>query len=314
MNPSGDRLAAAVDEATDSPGFGARLEAWRARVELALAARLPGAEVVPARLHEAMRYSVLGGGKRIRAALVYATGAALGLGEEEVEGAACAIELVHAYSLVHDDLPAMDDDDLRRGRPTCHKAFDEATAILVGDALQPLAFELLARDPSLPASPAIRVRLIGLLAEASGSFGMAGGQAIDLAVQGKHLDIADVEDLHSRKTGALIRASVLMAAECAPALEPRLRSALTRFAAAIGLAFQIQDDLLDVLGDPAELGKPTGADRERAQPTHPAVIGIAASKARVEGLHHDALEALQPFGERAEPLRALADWLLSRQY
>ncbi len=298
----------------DDEDFGAQLESWQRHVERALAARLPGADVVPNRLHEAMRYSVLGGGKRIRAALVFATARTLGLREDEVEAAACAIEIVHAYSLVHDDLPAMDDDDLRRGRPTCHKAFDEATAILVGDALQPLAFLLLARDPSLPSSPAIRLRLIGLLAEASGSFGMAGGQAIDLAVQGQRLEIAEVEDLHARKTGALIRASVLMGAECVPALEPRLYGALARYAAAIGLAFQIQDDLLDVLGDPEKLGKPTGADRERSQPTHPAIIGIPASEERVALLHGEACEVLAPFGAQAAPLRALADWLLTRRY
>jgi farnesyl diphosphate synthase len=318
VNNVADRQVREPDEAADATpdveSFGTQLESWRLRMEHALAERLPGPDVVPARLHEAMRYSVLGGGKRIRAALVFATGRTLGLREEEVEAAACAIEIVHAYSLVHDDLPAMDDDDLRRGRPTCHKAYDEATAILVGDALQPLAYHVLARDPSLPASPAVRLRLIDLLADASGSFGMAGGQAIDLAVQGKRLDITEVEDLHARKTGALIRASVLMGAECAPALEPLLYAALARFAVAIGLAFQIQDDLLDVLGDPETLGKPTGADRERNQPTHPAVIGIAASKDRVQLLHREALDALLPFGESAAPLRALADWLLARHY
>jgi geranylgeranyl pyrophosphate synthase len=270
--------------------------------------------VVPTRLHEAMRYCVLGGGKRVRPALLFATACTLGLDEDEVEAAACAIELVHVYSLVHDDLPAMDDDDLRRGRPTCHKAFDEATAILVGDALQPLAFQLLARDRALPPAPAIRLRLIDLLAQATGTFGMAGGQAIDLAVQGLHLDISQVEDMHARKTGAMIRVSVLMAAACAPSLEAHLYAALSRFAAAIGLAFQIQDDLLDVIGDASTLGKATGADRERAKPTHPAVIGIAASQERVRLLHSQALDALAPFGDRAAPLRSLADWLLSRRY
>src|ERR1700753_896090 len=191
-------------------------------MERALAARLPDAGVVPGRLHEAMRYSVLGGGKRIRPALVFATAHALGLAEDEVEAAACAIELIHVYSLVHDDLPAMDDDDLRRGRPTCHKAFDEATAVLVGDALQTLAFHVLAKDSALPASAAVRLKLVELLADASGSFGMAGGQAIDLSVQGKQLNLAEVEEMHSRKTGALIRVSVMMAAACAEALEPRL--------------------------------------------------------------------------------------------
>jgi geranylgeranyl pyrophosphate synthase len=283
-------------------------------MERALAARLPQANMVPTRLHEAMRYSVLGGGKRIRPALLFATARTLGLTEDDVEAAACAIELVHVYSLVHDDLPSMDDDDLRRGRPTCHKAFDEATALLVGDALQPLAFQLLARDPALPAAPAIRLRLIALLSEAIGTLGMTGGQAIDMSVQGQRLDIVQVEEMHARKTGAVIRASVLMAAECVPALEAERYTGLARFAAAIGLAFQIQDDLLDVIGDAAALGKATGADRERAKPTHPAVIGIPASQQRVRLLHGQAMDALMPFGERAAPLRSLADWLLSRHY
>jgi farnesyl diphosphate synthase len=294
--------------------FGEQLEAWRLRMEEALAARLPPATAAPTRLHEAMRYSVLGGGKRIRPALLFATAQTLGLSEDDVEAAACAIELIHVYSLVHDDLPAMDDDDLRRGRPTCHKAFDEATAVLVGDALQPLAFQLLVRDPALPDSAAIRLRLVDLLCEASGTFGMAGGQAIDLAAQGQQPTIEQVEDMHARKTGAVIRASVLMAAECVPELEPRLYGALNQFAIAIGLAFQIQDDLLDVLGDVSTLGKATGADRERDKPTHPALIGIAASQERVHRLHNDALDALDLFGERALPLRSLANWLLARRY
>ena len=297
-----------------SDSFGAQLAAWQARMERALDARLPPSDVVPTRLHAAMRYSVLGGGKRVRPALLFATARTLGLTEHEVEAAACAIELVHVYSLVHDDLPAMDNDDLRRGRPTCHKAYDEATAILVGDGLQPLAFELLARDAALPRDPSIRLRLIGLLAEASGSLGMAGGQAIDLAVQGQQLDIKEVEDMHSRKTGALIRASVMMAAACAPELPGAKHRALAEFAAAIGLAFQIQDDLLDVLGDASTLGKPTRADQERAKPTHPAIIGIAASQQRVERLHRQAFDALEPFGTSAEPLRLLANWLLARRY
>jgi geranylgeranyl pyrophosphate synthase len=311
VNDAADRVqevSASADE------FGAQLETWRLRMEQALTARLPDPSTVPARLHEAMRYSVLGGGKRIRPALLFATARTLGLSEDEVEAAACAIELVHVYSLVHDDLPAMDDDDMRRGRPTCHKAYDEATALLVGDALQPLAFQLLASDKALPASPVIRLRLIDMLAQAIGTFGMAGGQAIDLAVQGMRLDIGQVEDMHARKTGAVIRASVLMAAECAPTLDTHLYAALNRFAAAVGLAFQIQDDLLDVTGDALTLGKATGADSERAKPTHPAVIGIPASQQRVRLLHSQAISALSPFGNRAEVLRSLAHWLLSRQY
>jgi geranylgeranyl pyrophosphate synthase len=308
------RVSTAAAQAGEAEAFRRQLSAWQSRMETALDKRLPGPEEKPQRLHQAMRYSVLGGGKRIRPALLFATAQTLGLTEDQVEAAACAIELIHVYSLVHDDLPAMDDDDLRRGRPTCHKAYDEATAILVGDALQPLAFELLARDPALPPAPAVRLRLIDMLSEASGTFGMAGGQAIDLEAQGKQLGITEVEDMHARKTGAVIRASVLMAAECAPDLPPSSYAALKRFAVAIGLAFQIQDDLLDLLGDVSTLGKPTGADREHAKPTHPTVIGIPASQERVQSLHEEALDALAPFGERAAPLRALANWLLARRY
>jgi geranylgeranyl pyrophosphate synthase len=315
MNAAADGAVRATQE-TSSPrdAFRAQLESWQARMESALASRLPGPEVVPSRLHEAMRYSVLGGGKRIRPALVFAAARAVGRSEDEVEGAACAVELIHVYSLVHDDLPAMDDDDLRRGRPTVHKAYDEATGVLVGDALQTLAFHVLSKDPSLPSSPATRLKLVELLADATGSFGMAGGQAIDLEAQGRRLNLAQVEEMHSRKTGALIRVSVMMAAACASSLDSRLHEALAGFAAPIGLAFQIQDDLLDVLGDVTTLGKATGADSERSKPTHPAIIGIEASQERVRLLHAQALESLAPLGARADLLRSLADWLLARHY
>jgi geranylgeranyl pyrophosphate synthase len=314
VNESADCRVLEQDESEGIVAFGVQLECWRVRMEHALAARLPQPHVLPARLHEAMRYSVLGGGKRIRPALLFAAARAVGLSEDDVEAAACAIELVHVYSLVHDDLPAMDNDDLRRGRPTCHRAYDEATALLVGDALQPLAFQLLASDPKLPASPAIRLRLIDMLAQAIGTFGMAGGQAIDLAAQGTRPDIGEVEDMHARKTGAVIRASVLMAAECSVPLSAELYAALNCFATAVGLAFQIQDDLLDVTGDVSTLGKATGADSERAKPTHPAIIGIPASQQRVRHLHAQAINALTPFGDRAESLRSLAHWLLSRRH
>ncbi len=293
--------------------FASQLEAWRARMEGALAARLPRTDQTPERLHAAMRYSVLGGGKRVRPILLLATARALGLAEDQVEAAACALELVHVYSLVHDDLPSMDDDDLRRGRPTCHKAYDEATALLVGDALQSLAFELLARDAALPPDPAIRVRLVELLARAIGSLGMAGGQAIDLEAEGRKLAIGQVEEMHSLKTGALIRASVMMGAACSPALEPRLEQALAGFAAPIGLAFQIQDDLLDVLSDTATLGKVAGADRERGKPTYPAILGVGASQEQVRRLHSQAMESLAPFGAGADALRGVTDWLLARR-
>lgn len=303
-----------MGDSSKREAFRAQLESWQARMERALAARIPDTAVIPARLHEAMRYSVLGGGKRIRPALVFAAAHAVGLTEDQVEAAACAIEFIHVYSLVHDDLPAMDDDDLRRGRPTCHKAYDEATAVLVGDALQTLAFHVLTRDPALPAAPAVRLKLVELLAEASGSRGMAGGQAIDLAVWGQKLNMQQVEDLHALKTGALIRASVMMGAACQPALEPHMQQALLGFVNPIGLAFQIQDDLLDLLSDVSTLGKATNADSERDKPTHPAIIGIEASQERVRLLHEQALNSLSPFGARAELLRSLADWLLARRY
>ena len=301
-------------EARANQSFGELLKGWQSHMEQALAARLPPADSVPARLHQAMHYSVLGGGKRIRPALVFATARTLGLSDVQVEAIACAIEFVHVYSLVHDDLPAMDNDDLRRGRPTCHKAFDEATAILTGDALQSLAFQVLAFDPTLTAAPAMRLQLIALLGAASGTSGMAGGQAIDLAAQGQRLDIGQVEDMHARKTGALIRASVMMPATCLPGLDRRLYDALAGFVAPIGLAFQIQDDLLDVLGDAVTLGKAAGADSERAKPTHPAVLGVPASQERVRLLHEQALASLTPFAERADALRAIAAWLLARSY
>jgi farnesyl diphosphate synthase len=236
----------------------------------------------------------------------------LGIPESRLDAAACAIEIIHAYSLVHDDLPAMDDDDLRRGRPTCHKAFDEATAILVGDALQVLAFQILARDTHLP-DPAVRLQLIDILATESGTSGMAGGQALDLAAEGKLLSLAEVEHMHACKTGALIRASVMMAAACEPQLAATLSSALRRYATAIGLAFQIQDDLLDIEGDPSLMGKATGADRAHQKPTYPAISGIEAAKERVMILHTQALAELNPLGESAAPLRAVSDWLVFRR-
>jgi len=290
------------------------LHHWQNDIEAALAARLPSVEQFPTRLHEAMRYSVLGGGKRIRPALVYATAAALGIPEEVVTGAACAVEIIHAYSLIHDDLPAMDDDDLRRGRPSCHKAFDEATAILAGDALQVLAFQVLAIDKELPPDPAVRLKLIELLAKASGTFGMAGGQALDLAAEGQTLDLAAVTEIHARKTGALISACVLMAAACKSGLPDNDLAALTRYAQCVGLAFQIQDDLLDIEGDATLLGKATGADRIHHKPTYPAVAGIAESHTKVRELLSKALVAIEGFGPRGELLQALANWLVWRKF
>lgn len=294
--------------------FGDLLGRWQLRIEEQLALRLPNIDTQPERLHRALRYSVLEGGKRVRPALVYATAGTLGLDESSVDGAACAVELIHAYSLVHDDLPAMDDDDLRRGRPTCHKAFDEATAILVGDALQVLAFETLASGPGVPHDPATRLKLVHCLAVASGTNGMAGGQALDLAANGQRLSIREVEEMHARKTGALIHASVMMAALCAGALDEERQQALDRYAIDIGLAFQIQDDLLDIEGDATILGKATGADSAHQKPTYPAVAGIEAARAHMHELHARALAALRIFGAQAAPLASLSDWLVLRKY
>jgi farnesyl diphosphate synthase len=288
------------------------LERWRLRVERELDAWLPAATAVPERLHAAQRYSVLGPGKRIRPGLVYATAETLGLPLEQVDAAACAVELIHCYSLVHDDLPAMDDDDLRRGRPTCHKQFDEATAILAGDSLQVLAFHLLAAHPGLPADPAVRVKIIDRLAVASGTAGMAGGQALDLAAEGGSLTLADLERLHALKTGALIRASVLMAAHCRPELGPAALNSLGVFGDCVGLAFQIQDDILDIEGDVQVIGKPPGSDEARGMPTYPAIAGLESARARVTELHAEASRQLATHGWQASPLADLSHWLLTR--
>ncbi|MDY6812485.1 MAG: farnesyl diphosphate synthase [Pseudomonadota bacterium] len=289
------------------------LARYRERVDAALEQALPGAATRPARLHAAMRYAVLGGGKRIRPALCYAAAEALQVPLAAVDPAAMALELIHAYSLVHDDLPAMDDDDLRRGQPTCHRAFDEATAILAGDALQALALELLAApQPHFPAEA--QLRMVQLLTCACGSQGMAGGQALDLAAEGtppEHMPLTALETVHRLKTGALIQASVRLPAELAGAAA---RQHLGDFGELLGLAFQIQDDILDVAGDTAVLGKRAGMDLAHRKATYPAVCGLAAAEARVAALHEQALAALTPFGAHADALRALCGWLLERRH
>ena len=291
-----------------------RLEELGARVAAALERWLPDGDASPERLHEAMRYAVLGGGKRIRPVLVYLTGEALGVPADRLDGPAAAVELIHAYSLVHDDLPAMDDDDLRRGRPTCHKAFDEATAVLAGDALQVLAFEILARDPAMTPDPARRLEIIGILARASGTAGMAGGQAIDLAAEGRPLTLEALERMHRLKTGALIHASVMMAAASADGLPAGWQAALDAFGEAIGLAFQIQDDILDVEGETALLGKRAGADEARHKPTYPSVAGMQAAKRRLGELHQAAITALAPLGPDGAALARLSEWLTERRH
>jgi geranylgeranyl diphosphate synthase, type II len=291
----------------------ARLRGYQSRVRAVLDAVLPAADVIPQRLHAAQRYAVLSGGKRLRPLLVYCTGEALGLDANALDAPAAAVELIHAYSLVHDDLPAMDDDDLRRGQPTTHRAFDEATAILVGDALQVLAFSLLARDRSAGVSLDARLKMIQILADASGTVGMAGGQALDLAAVGRNLDLPELETMHRLKTGALIRASVLLAAACSPTMTTAEWEALDGYSQDIGLAFQIQDDILDVEGSTEDLGKTIGADAARAKPTYPSILGLEAAKTRARELQRRAGERLALFGGRAQVLTWLASYVVDRR-
>ena len=293
-------------------GFIAAAASLRERVEHALEARLPGADVTPTRLHDAMRYACLGGGKRVRALLVYAAGNAAGAPLEALDAPACAVELVHAYSLVHDDLPAMDDDDLRRGKPTCHRAYDEATALLAGDALQTLAFDVLCDPRDAAPRAARRVEMVHTLARAAGSVGMAGGQVIDLAAVGRTLTLEELETMHRLKTGALIRASVHLGALASPSAQPRELDVLARYAGCIGLAFQIRDDILDVEASTEVLGKQQGADAALGKPTYTSLLGLQAAKARVAQLHRDALASLQGFDANADLLRGLADFIVDR--
>jgi farnesyl diphosphate synthase len=271
---------------------------------------LPPAERAPRRLHEAMRYAVLNGGKRIRPLLIYATGECLAVETRRLDAPAVAIELIHAFSLVHDDLPAMDDDDLRRGMPTVHRQYDEATAILAADALQPLAFTVLSSASTL--SDREIVQITSVVGEACGSLGMTGGQAIDLASEGRSLSEQDLRQMHSLKTGALIRASVMSAACLANGLATEHKTALLEFAESLGLAFQIRDDILDVEGHTEVIGKRTGADRKKMKATWPALFGMAASRARCAELLDTGLGHLNAFGESAEPLRWLARFIVDR--
>jgi geranylgeranyl diphosphate synthase, type II len=292
--------------------FAARMAAYQERIEQVLDECLALPDPGTARLREAMRYSALGGGKRLRPLLVYLTGESLGAPLGTLDAPAAAVELIHVYSLVHDDLPAMDDDDLRRGRPTCHRAYDEATAILVGDALQALAFAVLAHDADAPALQAERLAMVRILARASGTGGMAGGQAIDLVSVGCTLGIEALENMHARKTGALIQGSVLLGAVAAGITAGAEFTALERFGADIGLAFQIQDDILDVAGNAQLLGKRTGADAARRKPTYPSTAGLDGARARAAQLRDLALASLAPLGARGTALAELAHYVVSR--
>ncbi|MDH3525981.1 MAG: (2E,6E)-farnesyl diphosphate synthase [Gammaproteobacteria bacterium] len=283
----------------------------QARLETSLSHWLPPAETHPAALHAAMRYAVLGGGKRIRPTLVYASGQAVGSDWEQLDAPACAVEFIHAYSLVHDDLPAMDDDDLRRGKPSCHKAFGEAEAILAGDALQTLGFYVLTHDKSACDS-VTRLRMIEAIALAAGSRGMVGGQMIDLAAAGRQLDIAELEDMHIHKTGALIRASVVLGALTRPGLAAETLERLDHYAKCIGLAFQIRDDILDVEGETDILGKRSGADLSLHKSTYAALIGLDDAKQRAKELHEEAMDSLSGLDGKADPLRWISLYIIER--
>jgi farnesyl diphosphate synthase len=287
------------------------LSSYRARANRALEACMPAAERAPAPLHEAMRYAVLDGGKRVRATLVYATGEAVGADAALLDAPACAVELIHAYSLVHDDLPAMDDDDLRRGKPTCHRAFGEANALLAGDALQTLAFEVLAEGGSKAQRG---MEMMATLARASGSLGMAGGQAIDLAAVGRELSLDELENMHRRKTGALIRASVRLGALCGDDVDAGRLAQLDAYAACIGLAFQVRDDILDVEADTETLGKTQGADIALDKPTYPSLLGLEAAKRKADELHERAIAELAAFDVRADALRGLSAFIVNRPH
>jgi farnesyl diphosphate synthase len=277
------------------------------RTEAALADALPSPELEPKRLHEAMRYVALGGGKRVRPMLAFAAGEAVGADNALTLAAACAVELIHVYSLTHDDLPCMDDDDLRRGKPTCHVQYDEATALLVGDALQSAAFEVLAEAGAT-------AEALGLLAKASGSRGMCGGQAVDLESTGKQLDLAELEFMHIHKTGALIRAAVLLGALSGNSLADEQRAALEHYAKCVGLAFQVMDDVLDAEADTATLGKTAGKDAAQGKATYLTLMSVKEARDYAQELVDEALSAIEPFGEPGRRLGEIARFIIERQY
>ncbi len=293
-----------------SASFAARIPAYMKRISGCLEGALPAANIQPVRLHQAMRYAVLNGGKRIRPLLVYASGECLGVSPDKLDAAATAIELIHAFSLVHDDLPAMDDDDLRRGLPTVHKKFDEATAILAADALQPVAFEIVAESQSISGEQS--VLLVRRIAAACGSLGMTGGQSIDLAAEGGHLSKDELENMYSMKTGALIHASVMSACDLCDSLSPEQRDAMDTFGHAIGPAFQIRDDILDVEGETHVIGKTAGSDERLKKATWPALYGIESARKRCDELLSEGQRSLDIFGQDADSLHWLADYIVKR--
>ena len=295
-----------------APDFQAWSRETATRVEAALTELLPASRIAPTRLHDAMRYSTLGGGKRVRAMLVFGAGELTGADPERLKIAASAVEMIHAYSLIHDDLPCMDDDVLRRGKPTCHVEFDEATALLAGDALQSLAFQLMG-EYRLADSADVQLKMIQLFAAAGGSRGMAGGQAIDLDAVGKSITLPELEFMHILKTGALIRASVLLGAHCGKALPHSDLDRLDRYAKCVGLAFQVVDDILDEEGDAETLGKTAGKDRANSKPTYTSLMGLPDARRFAGELLADSLEAVSTFGPGASRLREIADFIVHRR-
>ncbi|HEY8119101.1 MAG TPA: farnesyl diphosphate synthase [Methylophilaceae bacterium] len=283
------------------------------RTERVLSELLPSSDIVPQRLHQAMRYAVLGGGKRVRALLAHAAAELCDGTPEKADMSAAAVELIHAYSLVHDDMPCMDDDDLRRGKPSCHKQYDDATALLVGDALQSLAFQLLAQ-PELFDNPKRQLEMLHLLSIASGSRGMAGGQAIDLASVGYDLDQAELEYMHIHKTGALIRAAALLGAYSGEQAEPERIRAIGHYAQSIGLAFQVIDDILDAEADTQTLGKTAGKDADSNKPTYVTILGLERAKQLAQDLYENSLAALSIYGDKAKRLRQLAQFITQRSF
>lgn len=282
----------------------------QSHIENVLNKLLPAETKAPQKLHAAMRYSVLGGGKRVRALLCYAAAELCQNDESITDVAAAAVELIHAYSLVHDDMPCMDDDDLRRGKPSCHKQYDDATALLVGDALQTLAFEIMSQ-PNLCSDAARQLNMLNILAHASGAAGMAGGQAIDLESVGLKLSLQQLETMHKLKTGALIKASALLGAASGSA---KHIAAVSQFAEKIGLAFQVVDDILDTEADTTALGKTAGKDADSNKPTYVSIMGLQAAKNLAQQLYDDAIQALAPFGPEANRLRQLAQFITQRSF
>ncbi len=296
-----------------SPSFQDWMGLIQQRTEQALEALLPGADLAPRRLHQAMRYAVLGGGKRVRPLLAQAAGELAGAPAERLDRVSCAVELIHAYSLVHDDMPCMDNDVLRRGKPTVHVEYDEATALLVGDALQTLAFQALA-DAPVADDAATQLKMVCMLATASGSRGMAGGQAIDLASVGKALERGELEFMHIHKTGALIRAAVLLGARAGAPLPAETLDRLDHYAGIVGLLFQVVDDILDAEADTATLGKTAGKDADHDKPTYVSLLGLAEARRLAAEMLDSARAGLAPFGARAERLVALADYIVHRTF